>query len=139
MEHRKLTKLHQQQGETEKRIMGLSQIVKEREKAKAPSLPINLVQRSVKTKAPERKELHKLTEVQHTRVMTKQDEIPRTEKPGTCYGYYLFVEDYADYLIEQRDKERNIFLMMETDTNQVLPTDYITETEAKTYQIPEID
>ena len=71
--------------------------------------------------------------------MTKQDQIPRTEKPGTHHGYYLFVEDDTGYLVEQRDKEGNIHLMKDTDTDQVLPTDYITEAEAETYQIPEKD
>ena len=69
--------------------------------------------------------------------MTKQDEIPRMEKPGTCHGYYLFVEDNAGCLIEQRDKEGNIQLVKDTDTDCVLPTDYITEAEAETNQIPE--
>ena len=138
-EHRELTMLHRRQAKMEKEIMGLSQIVKERAKTKAPRLPIDLVQRSVKTEAPERQELHKLMEAQHIRVMTKQDEIPRTEKPGTCHGYYLFVEDDAGYLVEQRDKEGNIHLMKDTDTDRVLPTDYITEAQAETYQIPKKD
>ena len=71
--------------------------------------------------------------------MMKQDEIPRTEKPGTRHRYYLFVEDHTGYLVEQRDKERNVQLVKDTDTNRVLPTDYITEVEAETYQIPKKD
>ena len=131
--------LHRRQAEMEKEIMGLSQIVKERAKAKAPSLPIDLVQRSVRTEASERQELHKLMEAQCTRVMTKQDEIPRTEKPATHHRYYVFVEDDAGYLVEQRDEEGNVQLMKDTDTNKVLPTDYITEAKAETYKIPEKD
>ena len=76
-------KLHQRQAETEKKIMGLSQIVKERGKAKAPGLPIYLIQRSIKAEAPERQESHKLKEAQRT----KQDEIPRMGKLGTCHRY----------------------------------------------------
>ena len=57
-------------------MTGLSQIGKERAKAKAPGLPIDLIQRSVKTEVPEKQELHRLMEVQHIKVMTKQDEIP---------------------------------------------------------------
>ena len=63
-----------------------------------------MIQRSVKTEAPERQELHRLMEAQCTRVMTKQDEIPRTEKPRTHHEYYLFVEDDSGYLIEQREE-----------------------------------
>ena len=73
-EHWELTMLHRRQAEMEKEIMGLSHIVKERVKAKAPSLPINLVQRSVRTEAPERQELHKLMETQCTWVMTNHDD-----------------------------------------------------------------
>ena len=84
--------------------MGLFQIVKERVKAKAPGLPFDLTQRSVKAEAPEGQESHKLTEAQ----CTKQDEIPRMEKLGTHHRYYLFVEDNIGCLIEQEDEEWNV-------------------------------
>ena len=70
---------------------------------------------------------------------TKQDEIPRTGKPGTHHGYYLFVEDDLGCLIEQEDEEGNVRYVKDMDTDQILPTDQITETEARTYQIPEED
>ena len=47
-EYRELTKLHQREAEKEKEITGLSQIVKERAKERAPGLPIDLIQRSIK-------------------------------------------------------------------------------------------
>ena len=97
-------KLHQRQAKTEKETTGLSQIVKERAKTKAPGLPIDLIQRSIKIEAPERQESHKLMEAQYT----KQDEIPRMGKPGKHHGYYLFVEDDLGCLIEQKDKEGNV-------------------------------
>ena len=71
--------------------------------------------------------------------MVKQDEIPRIEKPGTNSGYYLFMEDDSGCMIEQQDKEGNIQLIKDTDKDQILPTDQITETEAEMYQIPEKD
>ena len=71
--------------------------------------------------------------------MTKQDKISRTEKPGTHRRYYLFVEDDAGYLVEQKDREGNVHLVKDTDTDKVLPTDYITEAEAETYQSLEKD
>ena len=40
-------------------------------------------------------------------------------------------------MIEQRDEEGNVQLIRDTDMDQILPTDQITETEAETYQIPE--
>ena len=134
-----LTKLHQRQAKMEESMTGLSQIVKERAKAKAPDLPIDLIQRSVKTEVPEKQELQRLKEAQCTKAMTKQDEIPRTERPGTCHRYYLFMEDDSSCLIEQRDKEGNVQFVKDTDTNQVLPMDHITEAGAEMYQIPEKD
>ena len=118
-EYQALRKLHLRQAETEKEIMGLSQIVKERLKAKAPGLPIDLIQRSIKIEAPERQELHKLMEAQ----CTKQDEIPRTGKPGTHHGYYLFMEDDLGCLIEQEDEEGKVRYVKDMDTNQILPRD----------------
>ena len=70
-------------------------------KARASGKPVDLVQRSVKMEIPAKQELHRLTEAQQTRLMVKQDEIPRIEKPGTNHGYYLFVEDDSGCMIEQ--------------------------------------
>ena len=57
------------------------------------------------------------------------------ERPGTDRGYYLFVEDDTRCLIEQQNGRT----VRDTDTDQQLPTDLITETEASTYQVPEQD
>ena len=76
-----------------------------------------------------------MTERQKTQFQVKQDEIPRMEKPGTKRGYYLFVEDDAGCLIEQQNKRT----VQDTDIDQQLPTDLITEAEASTYQVPEQD
>ena len=62
--------------------------------------------------------------------MIKQDDIPRTDRPGTSKGYYLFVEDDAGCM----DK-----LVRDMDTDQRLPTDLITEEEAAMYQVLEQD
>ena len=56
------------------------------------------------------------------------------ERPGTDRGYYLFVDD-AGCLIEQQSGQ----MIQDTDTDQHLPTDLITEAEADTYQVPEQD
>ena len=57
------------------------------------------------------------------------------ERPGTNRGYYLFVEDDVGCLIEQQSRQT----IQDTDTDQHLPTDLITEAEADTYQVPEQD
>ena len=57
------------------------------------------------------------------------------ERHGTNRGYYLFVEDDAGCLVEQQSGQT----IQDTDTDQHLPTDLITEAEADTYQVPEQD
>ena len=57
------------------------------------------------------------------------------ERPGTDRGYYLFVEDDTGCLIEQQSRQ----MIQDTNTDQHLPTDLITEAEASTYQVPEQD
>ena len=76
-----------------------------------------------------------MTKRQKARFQVKQDEIPHTEKSGTNKGYYLLIEDDAGCLIEQQDGRT----VQDTDTDQQLPTDLITEAEASTYQVPEQD
>ena len=83
----------------------------------------------------EGQELHQMTKKQKNRLQIKQDEIPRTEKPRTNKGYYLFIEDDTGCLIEQPDGQT----VQDTDTNQQLPTDLITEAEASTNQVPKQD
>ena len=57
------------------------------------------------------------------------------DKPGTGRGYYLFIEDDAGCMIEQRSGQ----VIQDTDTEQHLSTDLITEVEAITYRVPEQD
>ena len=76
-----------------------------------------------------------MMERQRTQFQVKQDEIPHMERPGTNRGYYLFVEDDLGCLIEQQSRQT----IQDTDTDQHLPTDLITEAEADTYQVPEQD
>ena len=73
-----------------------------------------------------------MTEEQRVQTLIKQDEIPRTDRPRTSKGYYLFIEDDAGCMIEQQRGQ----VIRDTDTEQHLPTDLITEEEATTYQVP---
>ena len=107
----------------ERKMTGLSHIIKERVKARTPGIPVDLVQRSVETEVPAKQELHRLTGAQQTRLMVKQDEIPRIEKPETNRGHYLFVENDSGCMIEQQDKEGNIQLIRDMDMDQILPMD----------------
>ena len=97
-----------------------------------PGLPIDLIKRSVQVEPAERQELHRMTEKQRTWTQIKQDEIPQTDRPGTGRGYYLFMEDNAGCMVEQWSGQ----VIWDTDTEQHLPIDLITEVEAATYQAP---
>ena len=134
-EYRELSKLHQHQASIEKKMTEVSQIIKERTKARVPRLPLDLIKQHVREEPTEGQELHQMRKEQKTRLQIKQDEIPRTEKSGTNKGYYLFIEDDTGCLIEQPDGQA----VQDTDTDQQLPTDLITEAEASTYQVPEQD
>ena len=118
--------------EIEKRMTGMSKMIKDRTKAQTPGLPVDLIKRSVHVEPTEKQELHQMTEEQRVRTLIKQDEIPRTDRPGTSKGYYLFVEDDAGCMFEQQSGQ----VIRDTGTEQHLPTDLITEEEVATYQVP---
>ena len=130
--YRELTRLHQCQAEIEKRITGMSKVIEERTKAQTPGLPVDLVKRSVQVEPTEKQELHQITEERRVWTLIEQDEIPRMDRPRTSKGYCLFVEDDAGCMVEQRGRQ----VIRDTDTEQRLPTDLITEEEAATYQVP---
>ena len=116
--YRELTKLHQHQADIKKKMTEVSEIIEERSKARAPGLPVDLIRRHVQEEPKGRQELHRMMKRQKTQLQIKQDEIPLTEKSGTNKGYYLFIEDDAECLIEQRDGQT----VQDTDTDQQLPT-----------------
>ena len=97
-----------------------------------PGLPVDLVKRNVQIEPTEKQELHQIMEERRVQALIKQDEIPRTDRPGTSKGYYLFVEDDAGCMVEQQGEQ----VIRDTDTKQCLPMDLITEEEAATYQVP---
>ena len=91
----------------------VSQIIKERTKARAPGLPLDLIKCYVREEPMEGQELLQMTQKQKNLLQIKQDEIPRTEKSGTNKGYYLFIEDDTGCLIEQPDGQT----VQDTDTD----------------------
>ena len=113
-------------------MTGVSKVIEERTKAWTSGLLIDLIKRNVQREPTERQELHQMTEKQRVRTQIKQDEIPRTDRPGTGKGYYLFAEDDAGCMVKQWSRQT----IRDTDTEQHLPTNLITEEEATTYQVP---
>ena len=126
--YRALNQLHQCQAELNKKITGISTIIKEQTNAKMPGIPTDLIKRHVQEEPLEHQEIEKMTEKQRVRTLLKQDEIPRSNRPGTTKGYYLYVEDDQGCMVEQEDGT----LVPDTEAEQVLPMDKITEAEAAT-------
>ena len=62
VKYRELTRLHQHQAEIEKKMTGMSKVIKERTKAWTPGLPVDLVKRNVQIEPTEKQELHQITE-----------------------------------------------------------------------------
>ena len=116
-------------------MTGVSKIIKQRTKAKAPALPVDLIERNVQVEPAKRQELHQMMKKQRTQAQMKQDEIPQMDKPGTSHGYYLFIEDDTGCIIEKPSGQA----IQDTNTEQHLPTNLITKAEATTYQVPEQD
>ena len=134
-EYQELSKFHQHQADIKNKMTEVSQIIKERKKARAPGLPLNLVKQHVREELMEGQELRQMTQKQKNLLQIKQDKIPCTEKSRTNKGYYLFIEDDTGCLIEQPDGRT----VQDTDTDRQLPTDLTTEAEASTYQVPKQD
>ena len=61
-----------------------------------------------------------MTGEQRTRTLLKQDDIPRSNRPGMTKGYYLYVEDDQGCMVEQRDGT----LIPDTETEYSLPYPY---------------
>ena len=66
--YRELTKLHQRQADIERKMTGVSKIIEERTKARAPGLPVNMIRRHVQEEPTGRQELHRMTERQKTQL-----------------------------------------------------------------------
>ena len=64
--YRELTKLHQHQEDIERKMTGVSKIIEERTKVRAPSLPVDLIRRHVREEPAGRQELHQMMERQKT-------------------------------------------------------------------------
>ena len=64
--YRELTKLHQHQADIKKKMTGVTKIIEERTKARAPGLPVDLIRRHVWEEPAGRQELHRMMKRQKT-------------------------------------------------------------------------
>ena len=123
-----------QASETEQRMELRSAVIKEKARQCAPGLPTNLIQRMVKEESDVTKQdIGQITEVQRQAILRKHERAPRTTRPGTEKGYYVYVEDEGGVFLETINEKGVPMLVLDTETNKQLPTDLITEQDTDKY------
>ena len=75
--------------------------IKEKARWCAPGLPMDLIQRMVKEEPDVTKQdIRQITEVQGQAILQKCEKAPRTTRPGTEKGYYVYIEDECGVYLE---------------------------------------
>ena len=59
--------------------------------------------------------------------------MPRSTRPGTEKGYYMYVEDEGGVYIKTVDEIGVLTLVLDMETDRQLVTDYITEQDTEKY------
>ena len=68
-------------------------------------------------------------------ILHKHERIPHSTRPGTEKGYYVYVEDEGGVYIETINEKEVTTLVLDTDTDKQLATDYITKQDMGKYCI----
>ena len=74
-----------------------------------------------------------ITEVQRQAILQKREKTPRTTRPGTEKGYYIYIEDEGGVYLETIDERGVPVLVLDTETDRQLPTDRIMEQDTDKY------
>ena len=77
-----------------------------------------------------------ITEVQRQAILRKCEKTPRTTRPGTEKGYYVYIEDESGIYLETIDEKGVLTLVLDTETDRQLPTDHIMEQDTDKYFAP---
>ena len=83
----------------------------------------------------ENRYIGRITEVEQQVILRKKEGIPQMTKLGTEKGYYVYIEDDDDIYLETKDEHRETVLVLDTETNQQLVLDLITEKDTDKYFI----
>ena len=66
-------------------------------------------------------------------ILWKCEGAPRTTRPGTEKGYYVYVEDEGGLYLETINAKGVPMLVLDTETDRQLPTDLIMEQDTNKY------
>ena len=77
-----------------------------------------------------------ITEVQRQAILQKHEKIPRTTRPGTEKGYYVYIEDEGSVYLETINEKGVLTLVLGTEIDRQLPTDRIMEQDTDKYFVP---
>ena len=123
-----------QASETEQGMELRSAEIKEKARWCTPGLPMDLIQQMVKEEPDVTKQdIGQITEVQRQAILWKCKKAPRTTRPGTEKGYYVYIEDEGGMYLETIDEKGVPMLVLDTETDRQLPTDHITEQDTDKY------
>ena len=67
-------------------------------------------------------------------ILQKHEKAPRTTRPGTEKGYYVYIEDKGSVYLETIDEKGVPTLVLDTETERQLPTDHIMEQDTDKYE-----
>ena len=105
-----------------------SAVIKSRAKWHASGLPPDLIQWIVKVEPDASKQdIGQISEVQQQTILQKCEGAPRTMRPGTNKGYYVYIENEGGVYVETVDEKGVPTLVLDTETDKQLTTDLITE------------
>ena len=140
-EYREMREYYQLQAEETEQGMGLrSAEIKEKARQRAPGLPIDLIQQVMKEEPDiAKRDIEQVTEVQWQAILWKREKTPRTTRPGTEKGYYIYIEDESSVYLETIDEQGVPTLVLDTKTDRHLPTDRIMEWDTDKYFAPPED
>ena len=100
----------------------------------APGLLADLLQWIRKVEPDEEKrDIRRITDVEQQVILQKKERIPQRTKTGTEKGYYVFIEDDDDIYLETKDEQGETVLVLNTEMNQQLVPDLITEKDTDKY------
>ena len=110
-----------------------STMIHSRARRHTPGLPPDLIQWIVKEEPDASKQdIGQISEVQPQAILRKREGAPRTMRPGTNEGYYIYIEDEGVY-VETVDEKGVPTLVLDTETDKRLTMDLITQQDTDKY------
>ena len=83
-----------------------------------------------------KQDIGQITEVQRQAILQKHEKTPRTTRPGTEKGNYIYIEDEGSVYLETINEKGVPMLVLDTKTDRQLPTDHIMEQDTDKYFVP---